>query len=141
MTTLTRWSPMARMLNRWPDIWDDDLSSLAAFSSRNDLDVYETEDEVVVKANVAGINPTDVDITFEKGVLWIKAEKAEEKEDSNKKHYSKSSWNYSYRIAVPGMLDFNTEPSAEVDHGVVTVTFKKAEASKPRKLTVKAKGK
>lgn len=141
MTTLTRWSPMLSLLNRWPDTWDDDFASLNTFGGRNDLDVYETEDEVVVKANVAGVNPEQVDITFEKGVLWIKAEKAEEKNDPAKKHYSKSSWNYSYKVGVPGLIDFNTEPAAEVDNGVVTVTFKKAEASKPKKLTVKAKTK
>lgn len=141
MTTLARWSPMMSLLNRWPETWDDDFGSLATLSSRNDLDVYETDDEVVVKANVAGVAPENVDITFEKGVLWVKAEKTEEKNDQDKKHYSKSNWNYSYKVAVPGLIDFNTEPTAEVDHGVVVVTFKKAEASKPRKLTVKAKAK
>ncbi len=138
--TLTRWTPMARVLNRWPDIWDeDDLSALSPLGGRNDLDVYETDDEVVVKANVAGVAPTDVDITFEKGVLWIKAEKIKEEGDTQKKHYSKSSWNYSYKVAVPGMIDLNHEPKATVEQGVVAITFKKAEASKPRKLTITAK--
>lgn len=141
MTSITRLSPLSRVLSRWPDTWDEDLAELASFSRHNDLDVYETEDEVVVKANVAGVPAEAVDITFEKGVLWIQAEKEEEKGDDSKKHYSKSSWNYSYKVGVPGMLDLNQEPTAEVDHGVVTVTFKKAEASKPRKLTVKAKAK
>lgn len=138
---ITRWSPMSQVLSRWPDIWDEDFSSLSTLSSRNDLDVYETEDEVVIKANVAGIKPEDVDITFEKGVLWIKADKTQESQDEKKKYYGKSSWSYSYKVAVPGMLDFNVDPSAEVEHGVVTVSFKKAEASKPKKLTVKAKSK
>lgn len=132
---------MLSMLNRWPETWDDDFGPLATVAGRNDLDVYETDNEVVVKANVAGVNPDQVDITFEKGVLWVKAERAEEQQDPSKKHYSKSSWNYSYKVAVPGMIDFSTEPTAEVDNGVVTVIFKKAEASKPKKLTVKAKAK
>lgn len=140
--SIIRWTPASRMLNRWPDIWDEDFSGLLG-NDTNNLDLYETEDEVVVKANVAGVDADKVDITFEKGVLWIQAQKEEESSDDskNRKHYSKASWNYSYKVAVPGMLDFNQEPTAEVDHGVVTVTFKKAEASKPRKLTVKAKAK
>ena len=125
-------------LSRWPSIWDDDDFGSLLSSANNNLDVYETNDEVVVKANVAGIPSDKVDITFEKGVLWIKAEAQEEKDDQSKKHYSKSSWNYSYKVAVPGMLDFNHEPNAKVKDGVVTVTFKKAEASKPKKLQVKA---
>jgi HSP20 family protein len=130
------------MLSRWPEFWDDDISTLLSHDANN-LDLYETKDEVIVKANVAGVETDKVEITFEKGVLWIQAKKEEESSDNDedKKHYSKASWNYSYKVAVPGMLDFNQEPTAEVENGVVTVVFKKAEASKPRKLTVKAKTK
>lgn len=137
--SIVRWSPMSSMLNRWPSIWDDDdLETVFSRASHN-LDVYETDDEVVVKANVAGVSNDDIDITFEKGVLWIKADKLEEEKDESKKHYSKSSWNYSYKIAVPGMIDMNTEPDAQVENGVLSITFKKAEASKPKKLQIKAK--
>lgn len=122
------------MLSQWPDLWDDDFFSNAG---GRDLDVYETEDEVVVKANVAGVSEEEIDITFEKGVLWIKADKTEEEEDKKKKHYSKSSWSYSYKVAVPGTIDYNKEPKAEVENGVVTIEFTKAESSKPKKLTVK----
>jgi HSP20 family protein len=138
--SLVRWTPMSSLLSRWPDWDDEDFGGLGNLTGTGrNLDVYETEDEVVVKANVAGISADKVDVTFEKGVLWIKAEAAEEKDDQKKKHYSKSSWVYSYRVAVPGMLDHTQEPSATVTNGVVTVTFKKAEASKPKKLQVKAK--
>ncbi|NCN83122.1 MAG: Hsp20/alpha crystallin family protein [Candidatus Pacebacteria bacterium] len=126
------------MLSRWPSVWDDD--ELAPFSSsNNNLDVYETADEVVVRANVAGVPADKVEMTFEKGVLWIKAEKEETSQDSEKKHYSKSSWSYSYRVAVPGMIDYTAEPQAEIEDGVAIITFKKAEASKPKKLTIKKK--
>jgi HSP20 family protein len=135
--SIVRWSPLTSMLDRWPDVWDDDsLGSLMSGASRN-LDVYETDNEVVVRANVAGVNEKDIDITFEKGNLWIKAEKSEEEKDDKKKHYSKSSWNYSYKVAVPGILDWNSEPEVTLKDGVVTLKFKKAEASKPKKLNVK----
>lgn len=124
------------MLSQWPDTWDDDLFSGMLNNATNNLDVYETQDEVVVQANVAGVSEKDIDITFEKGVLWIKAERVDE-QNEDRKHYSKSSWNYSYKVAVPGMIDMTQEPNAEVEDGVVTVTFKKSETSKPKKLTVK----
>lgn len=136
--SIVRWSPLSNSLMRWPSIWeDDDLFSLP--TANNNLDVYETEDEVVIKANVAGVPVDQVDLTFEKGTLWIKAEKQEEKSNEERQHYSKSSWNYSYRVTVPGMIDYNQEPEAEVSEGVLTVTFKKSQASKPKKLTVKSK--
>lgn len=132
--SLIRWNPITPMLSGWPDLWDEDL--ISTVGGNNNLDVFETGDEVVVRANVAGVGEKDIDLTFEKGVLWIKAEKTEEKDDTAKKHYSKSTWNYSYRVAVPGFIDHGSEPKAEIEDGVITVTFKKSEASKPKKLTV-----
>jgi HSP20 family protein len=138
--TLARINPLFRALNRWPSVWeDDDLLDMP--TTTNNLDVYETEDEVVIKANVAGVPAEKVDVTFEKGVLWVKAQREEEKQDEERQHYSRSSWNYSYRVAVPGMIDFNQDPSAEIEDGVITVMFKKAEASRPKRLSVKTKGK
>ncbi len=127
------------MLSNWPSVWDDD-DLLGASGSSNNLDVYETEDEVVVKANVAGVPVDKVEVLFEKGVLRIKAQKEEEKEDKLRQHYSRSSWNYSYRVTIPGvsMLDHSVEPDAVIKDGVVKVTFKKAEASKPKQLKVKS---
>lgn len=137
---IIRWSPfLNRSLNQWPDLWDDDLMPALNPINASNLDVYETENEVVVKANVAGISEKDLDITFEKGILWIKAEKSEEDKDEKRKHYSKSSWSYSYKVAVPGTLDLNNDPAVDLKDGVLMITFKKAEASKPKKLLVNKK--
>lgn len=138
--SLVRWNPLvSRALSQWPDFWEDDmLPSMSTLASSN-LDVYETDNEVHVRANVAGVKENDIDLTFEKGVLWIKADRAEEESDEKRKHYSKSSWSYSYKVAVPGLIDYNQEPVVELDDGMLVVTFKKAEASKPKKLAVKRK--
>lgn len=132
-----------RSFGRWPSIWDDDFGLTSLTSANNNLDVYETEEEVVVKANVAGVPTDEVDITFEKGVLRIKADRVEENEETKKQHYSKSSWSYSYRVSIPGMesgmIDLDSEPEATIDQGVVTIKFKKSKASQPKKLKLKTK--
>lgn len=130
---IIRWDPMSTML-RWPNIWEDeDFPTLA---ESGNLDVYETKDESVVKANVAGVNPDKVEITFEKGVLTIAArEESEDKDD--KRYYKKATRSYSYRVAIPGNIDLAAEPEAKVEHGIVTVTFKKAEEEKPKKISIK----
>lgn len=128
-----------RMLSRWPDFWDE--TDLGWSSMRDSLDIYETADEVVIKANVAGVNSENIDLTFEDGVLWIKAAREEEREDEEKTHYAKSSWSYSYKVAVPGNIDMSKEPDAELDAGVLTISFPKHEESKPKKLSIKAKSK
>ncbi len=129
-----------RMLGRWPEIWDDQEWPLTA-SGSNNLDLFETETSIVVRANVAGVDAEEIDLTFEDGTLWIKADKTEEKEDKEKTHYAKSSWSYSYKVVIPGKIDASKEPRAEVDNGVLTVTFKKTELSKPKKLKVMARAK
>lgn len=130
---IIRWDPVSSMF-RWPNIWEDEDWEVSKIGSDN-LDVYETKDKVVVKANVAGVDPDKVDITFEKGVLTITAEEVEEKEE--KKFYKKASRSYSYRVAVPGNIEGKDEPEAKVVNGIVSVTFKKAEEAKPKKIAVK----
>lgn len=117
---------------RWPMTWDEE-EPLAG----GGLDVFETDNEVVIKASVAGVDPGKVDITFEKGVLWIKGEQEEEQKEG-KKFYQRSHRAYSYKIAVPGNVDLKTDPDAAVKNGVVELHFKKAEEAKPRKISIKA---
>jgi HSP20 family protein len=133
--SLIRYRPLHSMLSRWPAFDDEDIGMFANQSSNN-LDVYETDDEVVVKANVAGIPADDIDITFEEGILWIKAEKQAEEKDESKQHYVKSSWNYSYKVSVPGLIDHSADPKLTLSDGIVSITFRKSEASKPKKLRI-----
>lgn len=139
---MTRWNPVSNMFSRWPSIWDDnDFELICTPHSSNSLEIYETKDRVVVRANVAGIDVKEVDVTFEKGTLWIKAARTTEPkdEDAERTYYSKSNWEYSYKISVPGVIDIHAEPSAEIDNGVITITFPKTESAEPRKVEVTAK--
>jgi HSP20 family protein len=122
--------------SRWPSIWDWDVDDTMP-STGSDLDIYETADEVVVRANIAGVNEDKIDITFEKGVLWLRGEEDEEASD-DKTYYRKASRSYSYKVAVPGNLDLAKDPVATVKDGVVTISFKKAEEAKPKKISIKA---
>lgn len=134
--SIVRYSPLSAMLSRWPDIWDDDLFDGA--NTTSNLNVYETKNEVVVEANVAGVANEDVDITFEKGVLWIQAKKKAEEKSNDRKYYSRSSFSYSYKVAIPGEIDLSKEPSVTTSNGVLRVEFKKSELAAPRKLKIKA---
>ncbi|NCN51326.1 MAG: Hsp20 family protein [Candidatus Pacebacteria bacterium] len=135
MSNLVPFKSMFHTLGGWPSIWEDDDFQIAP-SVNNNLDVYETDNEVVVKANVAGVTDDDIEVTFEKGVLWIQAKSSKEDTDQPK-YYSKSSWSYSYKIAVPGMIDHSKEPELTVTKGILKIVFTKSEASKPKKLTIK----
>lgn len=133
---IVRWDPLQML--RWPSVWDDEEGYNPDHGSN--MDIFETENEVVVRATIAGIAEDKVEITFEKGVLWIRAEE-EQVNKEGKKYYRKATRSYSYKVAVPGNIDLKQDPSAEIEHGVVTITFKKAEEAKPRKISVTTKSK
>lgn len=117
------------------DLWEDLGDLMPTNGTINGLSVFEDEKNVYVEAAVPGINPKDIDVTFEKGVLWIKGEtKAEEK---GKKYYRRASSNFSYRVTVPGEVDWNTEPIATSKNGKMTVTFSKSPKTQPKKIAVK----
>ena len=131
--TIIRWDPMSSLL-RWPSVLEED--GFGVSNASDNLDVYEDQDQVVVKANVAGVDPDKVEITFEKGVLTLIA-REETEESETKKFYKKATRSYTYRVAVPGHIDLSKEPEASVKNGIVSVVFKKAEESKPKKIVIK----
>lgn len=106
-------------------------------SLRGGLSVSEDDRHVYVEANVAGIEPEKVDITYKKGVLWIKASKEETEEDKKKKFYRHSQQDYQYHISLPSSIDENIEPESTHKNGIVTIRFTKKAEEEPKKLTVK----
>jgi len=122
---------------RFPALWeeDDEDKFLTVASIPSGLTVSEDDKNVYVEAAIPGVDPEKVEVTFNKGVLWIKAEG--EEEEKGKKYYKKASRSFSYRVAVPGNIDEKKEPEAVCKNGVMKVTFTKVPEAKPKKITVK----
>lgn len=99
------------------------------------LTVSEDDKNVYVEAAVPGVDPKDVEVTYEKGVLTIRAEKKEE--EKGKTFRRRASKSFFYRV-TPGDVDPNKEPEAVCKNGVMKVTFAKAARAQPKKIAVKA---
>jgi HSP20 family protein len=134
MVDLVKRDPLRSLfsLPRWTDDFDD-----LSFSSQRGLRVHETDKNIVIEAVVAGVPASDVSVHIDDGVLTIKAEKSEE--NKKKDSFTASSFQYYYTCAFSGGQWDKVE--AEVEDGVMTVIIPKTEAARPRKITVKAKGK
>lgn len=107
------------------------------------LTVYETDNNVVVEANVAGVPADEVDVSIEGGTMTIKAEHEETKEEKRKKkvvYRQAKKARYLYTTSMPCPVK-SDKAKAEVEDGVVTVTVPKKEEAKPKKVKVKAKSK
>ena len=104
------------------------------------LDVAETPESVVVKAEVPGIEPKDIDISVTGDTLHIKGEKHEEKEEKGKtwRRVERSFGSFHRSVMLPAPVN-GDKVEAEVKEGVLTVTLPKSAEAKRKKIEVKAR--
>jgi HSP20 family protein len=109
-----------------------DLGVLA----RPRVDVLETENEVLMLADLPGVNPDAVDVRFENGELTIHGRRLPS--NAGKKRalteYEPTHYHRSFRLTEDVAAD---RIEAELKNGVLTVRLPKAEAAKPRRIAVK----
>ena len=103
------------------------------------MTISEDSDHVYVEAPIPGIDPKKdaVDLTFEQGVLRIVASSKREQE-KDRTYFQRSTRHFTYQVAIPGVIDTRTEPTAAVANGILTVTFTKSDHGKPKKIPVQA---
>lgn len=154
MTTLVRRSP-ARALRAMgpfyrPTSLIDEVESWAReiFDSRRPLtvstglllklDVYEKEDELVVKAELPGVPKKELQINLEDDVLTIKAEKKQEETAEDTHYYARGRYfgQYSRSISLPFHVD-NDKISAIFKNGLLEIRLPKAEEAKSKQIEVK----
>lgn len=119
-----------------PSIWNDDDDWLTAPSSPSGLSVSEDEKKIYIEASLPGIDPKNIEITFQDNYLWIRGETKEEEKDKNRKYYREATKSFSYRVAVPGDVDSSVDPTATFKHGVMTVAFIKSPKAQPKKIQI-----
>lgn len=106
------------------------------------LDMYQTEDSVVVRTAVPGVKPDDIDITISGNALSISGETKEEEEvkEENYIRRERRYGSFSRSVILPDGVDAdNTEASFE--DGVLTLTIPKAPEAKPKVIKVEGKKK
>jgi len=106
------------------------------------VDMYETDDTVVVKSAVPGIKPEDLDVSVTGDILTIKGETRAEEEvkEENYIRRERRYGSFCRSLAIPTAVVAD-KAEAEFENGVLTLTLPKAEEVKPRAIKVKAKSK
>ncbi len=103
------------------------------------VDVEETDKEVVVKADLPGVDPKDVDVSVSDGSLVLRGEKKEQREEKGKNYRQVERFVGRFYREIP--LPPGTDPekiTATSAKGVITVTIPKAPQAQARKIAVKA---
>jgi len=103
------------------------------------VDIKEEDDKYVLRADIPGVSPEDIEVSMDKGVLSIKGERKEESEE-NKEDFHRIERRYGSfyrRFSLPDTADA-TAVSAEGKNGVLEIVIPKKEQEQPRRIEVKA---
>ncbi len=104
------------------------------------VDMYETNDHLVVKASVPGVKPENLDITVQGETLTIKGEmKDEQEEKQGRYHFRERRYGaFSRTLTLPFPIQ-SDKVTANFEDGVLTLTLPKAEEIRPRTIKVQTK--
>lgn len=126
------------MFNRFfegPDAWLPDLEGRTWWPL---LDIAERENELLVKAELPGMKPEDLNVSVEGNVLTIDGEKivSEEEKKENFYHNERRFGAFRRTVTLPTSVDADNI-QASYDNGVLTIVIPKSEAAKPKKIKVR----
>jgi len=138
VSDLLSWNrTMERMLN---NLYDGEVGFGEPLNLRMPLDVIENDNEFVVKADVAGIDPDNIEITYTDNNLSIKGEIETEREEEGEEgryHLRERRYGtFSRTISMPGTVDVESI-EAETKNGVLKIHLPKKEEVKPRRIEIK----
>lgn len=102
------------------------------------VDVYGTEDEVVIKSTIAGVKSEDIDISIHNDMLTIRGERTQETEQKiDESYYQECYWGgFSRSIILPVEVD-SDRVSANLKNGVLTIRLPKTRKTKSISIKVK----
>ena len=128
---------MERVFDRFFEPRWDEFEAGGAWAPK--LDVSETKDAYMVKAEIPGVDQKDLSVSLQNQILTIKGEKHKEKEEKDEKyHRVERSWGeFTRAIALPGAAD-TEKVNATFKEGVLTITLPKTPAAKGTTIPVKA---
>jgi len=116
----------------------NDDASVATANWAPSVDISENEAGFTLLADIPGVDPKDIEISMEKGVLTIKGERQSEnvQESENYRRVERQSGQFYRRFTLPESADAD-KIEAKSEHGVLTVTIPKQEVAVSRKIEVK----
>jgi HSP20 family protein len=103
-------------------VWNDMDDFMPRQSYQTGLDISEDEGHIYVEAAVPGVDPKEIELTYDKGILWIKAE-AKNEEKKGRKVYK---------------MDESHDPEATYRNGLMLIKFAKAKKAQPKRIQLKA---
>jgi HSP20 family protein len=145
MNTITRWDPfrnLASFQEQMNRLFEDSLargrgdeSALTAWAPA--VDIYETEFELVLKADLPDLQEEDIDVRVENNMLTIRGERKFERSvsEDNFLRVERAYGSFSRSFSLPNTINPDAI-QAEYRNGVLTLRMPKREESKPKQIRV-----
>ena len=146
---ITRYDPFARLnqlqremsqlFERTLPSAGEETNALVASEWMPAVDIREESDRYLIAMDLPGINPNEVEISMENGVLSIKGERKFEKEDKqeNYRRVERARGVFFRRFVLPDMADAENIGATYKD-GVLEVVIPKSEKAQPKKIPIKS---
>ena len=116
---------------------NDDHSNVAVSQWRPAVDIKEDENQFTIYADIPGVDPKEIEVTMEKGVLSIKGNRSHEhvEESDGFKRVERSSGSFYRRFSLPDTADAEKIEASSKD-GVLKIVLPKHEKVQPKRITV-----
>jgi len=143
--TLVRWRPMRDLWN----IQEEMNRAFGSFFGRTDreeltdgywapaVDIAENKDNLMVNVEVPGMKKEDVKVTFQDGILTIKGERKQEKEEKDKSFHrvERSYGSFCRSFTLPNVVQ-GDKIKANYKDGVLSIALPKVEEAKPKEISI-----
>jgi HSP20 family protein len=141
--SLIKWDPF-REFNMLPgrlgDFWGKDWEKAMSTTAWNpSVDIFENENDVVVKVELPGMDPKNIDVRLENNVLMLKGERRFEKETKEENYHrvEREYGTFSRAFALPTAVK-EDKVNAEYKDGILKIVLPKKEEVKPKAIKIEA---
>jgi HSP20 family protein len=150
---ITRWEPFRELLaaqDHFNRLFNDALPRVLGREGEEQLsarmwappvDIFETGQNLVMKVELPGIDPKDVEIRVEDNTLYIRGERKFEKDvnEENFHRVERSYGSFARSFTLPSTVD-HERVTANYEDGVLTLTLAKREEAKPKTIKIQVAG-
>ena len=148
MADLVRWDPFSDLVSIQDELnrlfgrtFGSELTRRSAAGSwMPALDVFETQDKLVAKMDLPGVDPKEVEVSVEDSTLTVSGtrEFTQETDEQNYHRVERRYGQFSRSITLPQTVDAE-KVEASFDKGVLTIDIPKTEKARPKRIEVRAK--
>jgi HSP20 family protein len=146
--TLVRWDPFRDLVSIQDELnrlfgrtftGAEPMRPTASGAWMPPMDVYETQDAIVAKLELPGIEPGDVDVSVEDSTLTVSGSRAFTDEVSEESYHrvERRYGSFTRAITLPQTVD-TEKVDATFDKGILTIEVPKVERAKPKKIQIRA---